>query len=64
MTKIPGVDVCPTAGGDVALGTVTPGRVWWTGVEDPVTGGLLGVVPMTTGALATAAIVAGTPRST
>lgn len=58
LTTIAGVDVCLNAGGDVVVGTVTPGQLWRIGVEDPGSGGLLCVVPMTSGALATSGTAA------
>ena len=52
------LDVCLNAGGDVVVGTRTPGRVWRVAVEDPATGGVLGVVPLRSGALATSGTAA------
>ncbi|GAA4873910.1 FAD:protein FMN transferase [Serinicoccus chungangensis] len=58
LMTIPGVDVCLNAGGDVALSPVTPDRCWRIGIEEPGTGGPLGVVAMTGGAMATSGTAA------
>lgn len=52
------MDVCLNAGGDVAVATFAHGPPWRIGIEDPRTGGLLGVVPMDSGALATSGTAA------
>ncbi len=52
------LDVCLNAGGDVVVGTRTPGREWRIAVEDPTTGGVLGIVPLRSGALATSGTAA------
>ncbi len=52
------LDVCLNAGGDVVVGTRTAGRSWGVAVTDPVGGGLLGVVRLRSGAVATSGTAA------